>query len=121
MNTDARIQAQQYYQAADRDMAADLEALSQHSQGIILLMPQLVALMKPVDSSAPATWQELALHAPGADAWYVHLLVGDLLLARRLAAGLPPLRWLCFQRGRRSTRPHRLPWSAFLHQSTTHQ
>ena len=47
MNTDARVQAQQYYQSAGRDMAADLEALRQHPQGVVLMMPQLVALMKP--------------------------------------------------------------------------
>lgn len=119
MNTDARVQAQQYYQSAGRDMAADLEALRQHPQGVVLMMPQLVALMKPVVSTAPATWQELALPTPGADAWYVHLLVGNLALARQLAVALPPLRWLCFQRGLRSPRPHRLAWSAFCHQPPT--
>ena len=121
MNADARVQAVQYYQAAGRSMAADLEALAQHPQGVVLLMPRLVALMKPVDSSQAESWPELAREFPAADAWYVHLLVGELKLARQLAGALPPLRWLCFQRGLRSTRPHRLPWATFCHITTTNQ
>lgn len=120
MNADARVQAEQYYRAAGRSMEADLTALQQHPQGVVLLMPQLVALMKPVVNSQPESWQELPLVYPDADGWYVHLLVGNLVLARRLAAELTPLRWLCFQRGLRNARPHRLPWTAFCHQSTTH-
>ncbi len=120
MNTDARVQAQQYYQAAGRDMAADLAALAAHPHGVVLLMPQLVALLRPVDSTKPPTWQELDSTSTREDAWYVHLLVGNLALARRLAAALPPRRWLCFQRGLRSPRAHRLSWSAFCHQPTTH-
>lgn len=48
------------------------------------------------------------------DAWYVHLLVGNVALARRLAATLPPLEWLCFQRGRRSNQPHIYRWEQLL-------
>ena len=116
MNTDARIQALEYYHAAGRDMEADLAALAQHPQGVVLMMPRLVALMKPVCSNEPESWPDLPLVARAADAWYVHLLVGDLALARSLGAGLPPMRWLCFQRGLRNTRPHRLPWSEFCFQ-----
>ena len=90
MNADARVQAVQYYQAAGRSMAADLEALAQHPQGVVLLMPRLVALMKPVDSSQAESWPELAREFPAADAWYVHLLVGELTLARQLA-GMEPV------------------------------
>ena len=96
MTPDARVQAQQYYHAAGRDMEADLAALAAHPQGVVLLMPQL-------EHRFPET-----------DAWYVHLLVGDVALARRLAAALPPQHWLCFQRGLRHERPHRLPWAGFL-------
>lgn len=113
MTPDARVQAQQYYHAAGRDMEADLAALAAHPQGVVLLMPQLVALMKPVLSTQPHMWLQLEHHFPETDAWYVHLLVGDLALARRLAAALPPRHWLCFQRGQRHERPHRLPWAGF--------
>ncbi len=117
MNTDARAQAAAYYQAAGRNMEHDIAALLQHPQGVVLLMPQLVVLMKPVQSSAPELWEQLEQEPAGADAWYVHLLAGDLQLARRLAAALPPLHWLCFRRGRRSTTPHRLPWAVFCHRN----
>ena len=116
MNTDARTRAWEYYQAAGRNMDADLAALAEHPQGVVLFMPQLVVLMKPVCSRQVDQWTNLPLVFPQADAWYVHLLVGDLRMARRMATSLPPLRWLCFQRGRRSGAPHRLPWHAFIHQ-----
>ena len=115
MNADARIQALEYYRTAGRQIEADLNALAEHPEGVILLMPRLVALMKPVLSSAPELWPQLEHVSPEADAWYVHLLAGDLHLARQLAAALTPRQWLCFQRGRRSPQPHRLAWSVFCH------
>ena len=114
MHTDARQQARDYYKAAGRSMKADLLALQAHPHGVCLLMPSLVVLMKPVQSSLPHLWGELSLVFPEADAWYIHLLAGNLTQARRMAAALPPLRWLCFQRGRRSPVPHQLDWSAFI-------
>lgn len=114
MNADARDRAWEYYQAAGRDMNADLAALAAHPQGIVLLTPWLVVLMKPVCSTAPEQWTELSLVFPAADAWYIHLLVGDLRQARSMAAALPQLHWLCFQRGLRTPVPHRYPWQAFL-------
>ena len=114
MNTDARVGAAAYYRAAGRSMEQDLATLAHHPAGVVLLMPRLVVLMKPTLSCEPALWPQLELVHPCPDAWYVHLLVGDLGLARRMACALPPLRWLCFQRGRRSPLPHRLEWSAFL-------
>lgn len=118
MNTDARAEAAAYYESAGRDMERDLAALTTHPRGVVLLMPQLVVLMKPVQSHKPDHWTQLEDAPAGADAWYAHLLVGDLQLARRLASALPPLPWLCFQRGRRSSTPHRLPWAAFCRHYT---
>ena len=114
MNADARDRAWEYYRAAGRDMEPDLAALAAHPQGIVLLMPRLVVLMKPVCSRQPEQWTDLPRIFPAADAWYVHLLVGDLRLARRLATALPRRRWLCFQRGLRTPAPHRQPWQAFM-------
>lgn len=114
MNADARDRAWEYYETAGRDMNADLAALAAHPQGIVLLMPRLVVLMKPVCSREVLLWTDLPQIFPAADAWYVHLLVGDLALARRLAASIAPRRWLCFQRGLRTPAPHRLPWRAFV-------
>ncbi|MBR1982583.1 MAG: hypothetical protein IKA23_07520 [Akkermansia sp.] len=110
MDTDARFLARQYYQHAGRNMDADLSALAANPQGIVVMLPRLVVLMKSVQSRQPDQWAELADAPEQADAWYVHLLVGDLQLARALAVILPPRRWLCFQRGLRNNAPHRLPW-----------
>lgn len=120
MNTDARELALQYYQAAGRDMGMDLTSLGEHPGGVILLSPQLVVLMKPVQSKAPETWTQLEHIAPVADAWYVHLLVGNLAWARQLAASLPSKRWLCFHRGLRSDKPHRIPWLRFCNNNQQH-
>ncbi len=114
MNADARIQARQYYQAAGRSIEADIAALMQHPQGVVLLMPQLVVLMKPVRSQSLSDWDNLEHISAETDAWYVHLLAGNLAMARRMAATLPPRRWLCFQRGLRNPHPHRIPWHRVL-------
>ena len=53
-------------------------------------------------------WLFCAILCYFTDAWYIHLLAGDLKLARRLAADIAPLEWFCFHRGRRDGRPHLL-------------
>ena len=115
MSADARIQARDYYLAAGRDMEEDLAALAAHPQGVLLFTPHLVAMLKPVCSKSVEHWPQLQHIFPQADGWYIHLLVGNLRMARHMAAALPPLQWLCFQRGLRNTTPHRLPWHAFIH------
>lgn len=114
MSTDARELAARYYAAAHRDPAADAAALERHPHGIIVWMPALTALLKPVRSDRPETWEDLTDIPADADAWYIHLLTGDLGMARRMAAALPPLRYACFRRGRRNTTPHRLPWKRLI-------
>lgn len=110
MSTDAREIARHYYEAAGRDLGADLAALAAQPEGVVIFLPRLVVLMKPVSSANPADWEHLGSTPPCADGWYVHLLVGDLALARRLAWLLPGRRWLCFQRGLRHAAPHRRSW-----------
>ena len=117
MDPDARLLASLYYKASSRNLEEDLATLAAHPQGIVLMMPQLVVLMKPTHSKHPEHWTNLAHQAAGADAWYVHLLVGNLSLARTMAAHLPLKQWLCFQRGTRNSTPHRIPWRRFLNQS----
>lgn len=114
MSRDARVLAARYYAGSCRALPRDLAALSTNPQGVVLFSPRLVALMRPVRSDRPGDWQELALPCPEADAWYVHLLAGDLGLALRLAGLLPPLPLLCFQRGSRSSRIHRCRWDDAL-------
>jgi hypothetical protein len=118
MNTDARATALRYYRTAGRDPHADLRALARNPQGVFLFSPNLVVLMKPVQSHTPDRWQELNHCPPESDGWYIHLLVGNLQLAARLAAALPGKQWLCFHRGLRSPVPHRLPWSVFCKKAT---
>ncbi|MBQ8900012.1 MAG: hypothetical protein IJY72_03570, partial [Akkermansia sp.] len=76
-----------------------------------------ILLMKAADSRDPAQWGNLAESPAGADGWYVHLLAGDVALARRLACEVPRRRWACFQRGRRSAAPHRLGWQRLISNS----
>lgn len=67
----------------------------------------MIALLRPVprDSSLEQI-VDLACVFPleSCDSWHVHFLAGDLALARRLAHELLPLKWFCYQRGKRSPR-----------------
>ena len=115
MSKDARELAALYYAGSGRSLAADVAALSLNPRGIIIITPRLFALMRPVCSRRPESWAEhLSLDIPAADAWYVHLLAGDLQLALQLGSTLPSLPLLCFQRGRRSARLHRHSWRRVL-------
>lgn len=114
MDTDARATARSYYAGSCRSLQADMAALAMLPGGVALYTPRLVALLRPVHSSAPELWEQLSCPTAGADAWYVHLLAGDLAWARRLARSLPPLPRLCFRRGLRGPQPHVLPWHRFL-------
>lgn len=113
METDARIIAIRYYQGSDRELAADMTALSSNPDAIIIYLPQLVVLAKPVSTRHPQQWDNLHESPPGADAWYVHLMAGDMQQARETARRLPPRPWICFQRGARNTRPHIIRWERF--------
>ena len=113
METDARLIAIRYYSQSARNLQEDLHTLGNNPEAIIIYLPQLVVLMKPVHSQCPQQWDKLHDTPAGADAWYVHLLAGDLSLARRLAAQQKPRRWLCFQRGARHARPHIIRWERF--------
>ncbi len=111
MSSDARAMAAAYYRNSDRSMAADMAALSRNPQGVVLFLPQLVVLAKPAAAADRMPWADLAHSPAGAEAWYIHLLAGDLSLALRLATLLPPRRWLCFQRGCRHAHLHCYPWA----------
>lgn len=113
METDARTTARRYYACSDRSLAADMRALAQNPRSVVIYMPQLVVLMKPAESAHPERWTDLSSNPAGADAWYVHLLAGDLRLAQNLARMQPVMEKLCFQRGRRNRRPHVLRWDKF--------
>ncbi len=115
MSSDARSTAQLYYAGSGRRMEDDVAALALNPQAVVIFLPRLVVLMKPVCAAAPLqVWQQLGSSPHGADAWYVHLLVGDFALARQVARMLPVYPWLCFQRGMRSEALHRVAWARFV-------
>ena len=118
MSTDARLIALRYYRGSARHLQDDLEALAANPHGVVVWTPRLVVLMKAAHSQQPQEWLNLAVSPRQADGWYVHLLAGDLSLARRLASMVPEHRWACFQRGKRSAAPHRLSWQRVV--SRTH-
>ncbi len=118
MSRDARQDARHYYAAQGRCLADDLVALAANHRAVIVWHPQLVALMKPVSLDCPGEWLELESSPPRSDSWYVHLLVGSLPLASQLGGALEPLEHLCFQRGRRGPRLHRLSWTRFISRGT---
>lgn len=111
MNTDARMTALRYYACSGRNAAEDVAALMHNPQGVFLFTPDLVVMMKPADSKNPAEWGKLEESPSAPDGWYVHLLCGKLQLARKLAWMLPAYRWVCFQRGARNARTHRMRWA----------
>lgn len=119
MSTDARELAARYYAAGCRDMAEDAAALGAHPQSLVILMPELVVLAKQVCSDQPDTWEELHHIAEQPDAWYIHLMTGDLHLLRRIAAALPLRPYVCFRRGLRSPHPHRVLMKRLLREPHT--
>ncbi len=107
MSRDARQLAHEYYDRHGRDIQQDMQRLSENSRALIIWLPQLIVLAMPVNHHHPERWSSLASTSPqDSDAWYVHLLIGDLALARELGKQVEVLNLLCFQRGLRSPRPH---------------
>lgn len=120
MSKDARCQARHYYQFHGRDLLADHAALMRNPRAASVWLPQMVVMMMPVTSSCLDDGIDLAVSPPDADAWYVHLLVGDFDCACQLAQKLESLSLLCFQRGSRSADYHICHWARFT-RFTPHQ
>lgn len=96
-----------YYTGTGRSLDRDLLDLRRDPNSYICVEANLVALLRPVprDSSLEQI-VDLACVFPleSCDSWHVHFLAGDLAFARRLAHELLPLKWFCYQRGKRSPR-----------------
>lgn len=88
MKHDARVYAERYYAGSSRSLAEDMAATAGNPHGVTLFSPALVALLQPCRSTQAEPWRHWGRPTPPslADAWYVHLLVGDLALARCMAA-----------------------------------
>lgn len=92
-------------------MSEDIRALMSNPTGVLVYTPQLVVLAKAVRREEELLWGLLDDAPEAPDSWYIHLLAGNLALARRWAAALPPFEWCCFHRGSRNRRPHIIAWS----------
>ncbi len=114
MSSNAPELAKRYYQHHGRDFSKDWDSLGRNPRAVLVWLPDLVVLMKPVHRHDVAPWFHLSSSPLDADAWYVHLLVGKLSLACQLGMGLEPLPYLCFQRGMRDERVHVCRWQVFL-------
>ncbi len=116
MSRDARQLARYYYDRHGRDILQDMQLLSENDRALIIWLPQLIALAIPVNHLYPDSWARLASTSPqDSDAWYVHLLVGDLALARELGKQAEELSFICFHRGARNPRPHIHPFRDIIH------
>ncbi len=115
MSRDARQRARRYYEHHNRDFQEDIQSLSEHHDAVIIWLPQLVVLATAVNHHHAETWDTLtATSAADCDAWYVHLLIGELSLAMQVAQRLTPRHYLCFHRGLRSQRPHIHRFATFI-------
>ncbi len=114
MSYNAPELARLYYEQHGRDFSHDWVSLGRNPRAVLVWLPDLVVLMKPVHRHDDAPWSHLSSSPLDADAWYVHLLVGKLQLACQLGMGLEPLPYLCFQRGMRDDRVHVCRWQVFL-------
>lgn len=110
MKFDARVAAKGYYRHSSRRLQEDVAGLIANPQGVVLFSPALVVLGRAVRRTCPEPWDHLEEPQERADAWYIHFLAGDLAWARLLASTLPPLPWLCFQRGARDERLRYFQW-----------
>lgn len=116
MSKDARLRTRLYYQRHGRDLTADCADLMRNPRAAFMWTPSLVAMLKPISSTNLEAAFDLATSPPDADAWYVHLVVGDFACARRLAPQLEPLPLLCFQRGSRGAGFHIYNWARAIQQ-----
>lgn len=121
MNKDARNHSDEYYRRQGASLAIDLKSIARNPRGVIIWTRELVVIMKPDYSTDTRHWHELDYSPRDADAWYMHLLTGNLELARALMPVLESLPWVCFQRGLRSIKPRRISWERFQKQSRRHR
>lgn len=102
---DARKTARDYYRGSGRNVKDDIAA--HLLKGVVVWTPGLAAMARPVRLE----WGDRRVANPfyderGAeyDAWFVHLLCGDLRLASGLAGDMLRFPHIVFQRGLRGSR-----------------
>lgn len=107
--TDARKIAKRYYSGSGRNLSTDMAALAA-SGGVVVYTSDMVLLARMVDShDIPDEWSDLRKRYDNPDAWYIHLLVGSPAKATTIYDREVPAKYVVFQRGMRSERPHKIP------------
>lgn len=115
MNANAKKLADEYCTDCNVWINYVMADLNENPRGVIFSTPELFAILRPVCSHRPSTWEEnFSRDYRNADAWCVLLLAGDLKKALRLAMQmLSPLPYIVFFRGKRSSKPHIVRWATF--------
>lgn len=122
MNENAKQLADEYCTDCNVWIDDVLTQLNRNPRGVIFSTPDLFAILRPVCSHRPSTWEEdFRRDYRTADAWCVLLLAGDLKKALRLAMQvLSPLPYIVFFRGKRSAKSHRIRWENLARYAETH-
>lgn len=113
---DAREEVKKYYRESDRFMHDEIEELFINRQGVVVWTENCCILARMVDTSEPVdAWSyRLWEVVDNPDAWYIHVMAGDIKTAIELAKKVNPLPYVVFQRGLRNDKVHRIPMNKLL-------
>lgn len=116
---DAREEVREYYRDSDRYMHDDIEDLIINKQGAVVwtknccILARMVNTSDPVDAWSYRLWEVV----DNPDAWYVHVMAGDIKTAMELAKKAQRLPYVVFQRGLRNDKVHKIPMDKLLKNS----
>lgn len=116
---DAREEVREYYRESERYMHDDIEDLIINKQGAVVwtknccILARMVNTNDPVDEWSYRLWEVV----DNPDAWYVHVMAGDIKTAMELAKKAQPLPYVVFQRGLRNDKVHKIPMDKLLKNS----
>lgn len=113
---DAREEVKKYYGESYRSLSDDVYYLIINRQGVVIWTERCCVLARMVDSTKGIEAWEDCLWKPESnpDAWYIHMMAGDVNEAIELAMKEQPLPYVVFQRGLRDERIHKLSMSKLL-------
>lgn len=111
---DAREKMRKYYAPSFRSLVDDISDLVMNKQGVVVWTENCCLLARMVNSKDKDSWEYLWEETEDPDAWYVHLMAGDVKTAMELAKKARPLPFVVFQRGLRDERVHKLSMGKLL-------
>lgn len=111
---DAREEVRLYYKNSFRILSDDVIDLVMNRQGVVVWTENCCLLARMVNSKDKDSWECLWEETEDPDAWYVHLMAGDVKVAMELAKKASPLPFVVFQRGLRDERVHKLSMEKLL-------